>query len=101
MSDETKAPRRRIVAHIKIEADSWDDLETHLSQLAMQIDVEGQLPPTSISGGYSSGHIITTSEDETITHDSWAADLEAYLKAERDRISKAERERISQEGGGS
>lgn len=93
MTEEAKAPRRRIVAHIKIEADSWDDLETHLSQLAMQIDAEGQLSPTSISGGYSSGHIITTSEDEYITHDSWAAALNVHLEQERARKA--------QEGGGS
>ncbi len=40
----------------------------------------------SISGGYSRGHIIVTSEDGSIDHDSWARELDAYLES----LAKAE-----------
>ena len=74
-------PRRRIVMRAKIEADSWEDLYGHLRSIVteMACDREYRLPSSSISGGYSSGRIILCSEDQDMTHDKWASDLDEYL----------------------
>lgn len=65
----------------KIEADSWDDLKGELRHLETEIARYSKLPTSSISGGYSKGHIIVTSEDGSIDHDSWSLELNAYLEA--------------------
>lgn len=81
--NDPKPPRRRIIFMAKIEADDWRDLKHDLHHLATEIARYGKLPPNSISGGYSRGHIIVTSEDESIDHDMWAKELNAYLEARR------------------
>lgn len=74
-------PRRRIVMLAKIEADSWDDLYGHLRSLTTEMALhDKRLSKMSISGGYSTGHIIGCFEDESIDHDKWAADLDRYLE---------------------
>lgn len=75
----TPRPRRRVLFEAKIGADTWRDLQSHLHSLATQIACEGSLSTCSISGGYSSGHIINCNEDTTIDHDSWAEANEAYV----------------------
>lgn len=77
-------PRRRVVFIAKIEADDWKTLQGDLRHLETEIASHGKLPVSSISGGYSSGHIIVTSEDGSITHDSWAAELNAHLEKLRE-----------------
>jgi len=81
--DIAKKPRRRVLFEATIEADSWRDLKHHLIHLATEIAADGRLSASSVSGGYSTGHIISTHEDESITHESWAADLEEHLAAEQ------------------
>jgi hypothetical protein len=82
MSDElNRKPRRRIVFLAKIEADSWRDLKATFHHLETEIAMHDKLPTSSISGGYSQGHIIVTSEDGSIDHDSWARELNEYLEA--------------------
>ncbi|HVM38318.1 MAG TPA: hypothetical protein VM265_08030 [Sphingomicrobium sp.] len=89
MMDEK--PRRRIVMLAKIQADSWDDLYGHLRNLTTQMCLsDKRLPRTSVSGGYSSGHIIVTDEDGSIDHNRWAADLDAYLEDLRAKEETAE-----------
>ena len=80
-----KEPQRRIVMRAKIEADSWDDLYGHLRSLVteMAMSKDHSLSKQSISGGYSSGHIIVISEDGAMDHDKWAADLDAWLEARK------------------
>jgi len=83
MSDElNRKPRRRIVFIAKIEADSWDRLGSELAHLSCEID-RGNLRGTSISGGYSSGHIIVASEDGSMDHDKWFSELNEYLEREK------------------
>lgn len=74
------APRRRIVMIAKIDADDWESLQGELLHLTRELARHGRLSPSSISGGYSTGHILVTSEDGSIDHDAWAAELDAYLK---------------------
>ena len=89
MTEETKrGPRRRYVATIELQADTERDLIAHLFSIATNWDREG-IALSSISGGYSSGHIIGITCDESVTHESWEAELEEYLKALRTRESNA------------
>ncbi|HEX5508445.1 MAG TPA: hypothetical protein VFX37_08065 [Pseudolabrys sp.] len=81
--DDPKPPRRRIIFMAKIEADDWLRLEDELTHIATEIARHGKLPANSISGGYSCGHIIVTSEDGSIDHDGWAKELDTYLEAQR------------------
>jgi hypothetical protein len=82
MTDElNRKPRRRIVLLAKIEADDWERLQHELTHLATEIARHGKLSSSSVSGGYSCGHIVVTSEDGSIDHDSWAKELDAYLEA--------------------
>jgi hypothetical protein len=64
----------------KLQADDWRTLRSDLMHLATEIARHGSLPASSCSGGYSSGHIIITSEDESIDHDSWAKELDAWIE---------------------
>jgi hypothetical protein len=75
-----RKPRRRIVFIAKLQADSWRDLQGDLRHLDQEIARHGRLSASSCSGGYASGHIIVTSEDGSIDHDSWALELDEYLK---------------------
>lgn len=77
----TRDPRRRVEFIAKIGADSWEDLQHALQHLSTEIARHGRLPASSCSGGYSTGHIVVTSEDSDITHDSWANRLNEYLDA--------------------
>ncbi|SLJ86874.1 hypothetical protein SAMN06295987_101397 [Novosphingobium mathurense] len=80
-----KAPRRRIVLNLEAGADSWEDLRDLLRRLETELAMRGSLPPSMVSGGYSSGFILTADEDESITRESWAKENEAYcarLKAD-------------------
>ncbi len=79
MSEIDQKPRRRIVWIGKIEADSWDRLSDELSHMSREVD-RGNMRSTSISGGYSCGHIVVASEDGSIDHDKWANDLNEYLE---------------------
>lgn len=81
MDEETAKPRRRIVVKIEIEADTWRDLRAAFRQLetSMVTNREGKLH-NHVSGGYSSGWIVAADEDDSITHESWAENLDAYLK---------------------
>jgi hypothetical protein len=82
MTDELdRKPRRRIVFIAKIEADDWDRLKAELRHLETEIAMHGKLPPSSVSGGYSCGHIVVTSEDGSIDHDSWAREIDAWVAA--------------------
>lgn len=73
-------PRRRVVVDIKLEGDDWDEIQRALHQLRTEIAMSGSLSTSSVSGGYGSGWIVTSNEDDSITHDSWAAALDAYLE---------------------
>lgn len=76
----TREPRRRVVMIAKISADSWRELQGQLQHLATEIARREKLSTFSVSGGYSSGHVVVTSEDGAVTHDSWAAKLDEYLE---------------------
>jgi hypothetical protein len=72
-------PRRKIVVLAKLEADDWDAMLGTLRGLETQIAMHGSLSASSVSGGYSTGHIVVCDEDGSMTHVKWAEDLNAYL----------------------
>lgn len=74
----TAGPRRAIRILAQIDADDWHSVESTLRGILLEIMTSGSLSKSSVSGGYSAGHIIITSE-EPITHDAWAIELERYL----------------------
>lgn len=77
MSD---APRRRVQLVLELGADDWQAAANALWNLAHQLD-RGQCRQGCVSGGCDSGYVLKTNEDESVTHDSWYADLQAYLAA--------------------
>ena len=82
MTEIERKPRRRIVFMVKIEADTWDRLSDELAHMSREVD-RGSMRSTSISGGYSCGHIVVASEDGSMDHDKWYQELNKYLEAER------------------
>lgn len=81
MTDE---PRRKIIVSAKIEGDDWKDIAAAFKQLQTQIAMDGELSRQSVSGGYSSGWIVISDVDGAMSHDKWAADLNAWLEAKKD-----------------
>lgn len=87
MADElSMKPRRRIVFIAKIEADDWNRLADELLHMSREVD-RGFMRSSSISGGYSCGHIVVSSEDGSMDHDKWFAELNEYLEKERAAIA--------------
>lgn len=74
-------PRRKIVVTAKIEGDEWRDIAAALKQLHTQIAIDGELSQSSVSGGFSSGWIVISDVDGSMTHDKWAAELNAWLES--------------------
>lgn len=78
-------PRRRIVLHADIEADSWEDMRYALQNLADGIAHRGRLSTSVVSGGFSSGFAVTTDEDTSIDHESWRKANDAYVAQLREK----------------
>jgi len=82
MSEIERKPRRRVVFIAKIEADDWSRLSDELAHMSREVD-RGFMRGSSVSGGYSCGHIVVASEDGSMDHDKWYQELNEYLEAER------------------
>lgn len=76
-----KPPRRRVKTTIKIQADSWEDMRGALRCIQTDLAISGGSFSNSVAEGYSFGWIITSDEDETITHESWAEENDLYCIA--------------------
>lgn len=84
MGDPLNKPaRRRVVVLAEISGDTWDDVRAELMQLATEIAMHKCLPASSVSGGYSTSHIVVSSERADISHDTWAKELEVVLEGYR------------------
>lgn len=75
-------PRRRIEVTLKLSADSWQEVSWALRELSTDCAIRPK-HGTSVSGGVGRGYIWSADEDDAITHESWYAELENYLNAER------------------
>jgi len=75
---EIKPPERKCVIDINIEADSEEELMAHLEHVLFTFKTSG-ISRSSVSGGYSTGHIITYRVNENVTHESWTKALNEYL----------------------
>jgi len=72
----TKKPKRRVEMSLKVNADSIDELVSYLRNFAFEVSTGTR---TGVSGGHSTGAVYQIVEDESITHESWAVELEKYL----------------------
>lgn len=70
-------PRRAYELELKVGADSLDDLIGYLRTLETELHM-GMIS-NGVSGGYSAGAVYSLSVDESITHDSWAAENQRYV----------------------
>ena len=78
MTINSNVPERRHVIEINIEADSEAALIEHLAHILFTFRARG-ISHSSVSGGYSTGHIITYRVNENVTHESWAKALNEHL----------------------
>lgn len=96
----TEKPKRRVEFKLEVSADSIDELVSYLRNLAFEIQRGTR---TGVSGGYSTGAVYQTVEDESITHESWEKVLNEYLdtldedkKEQRPAHSELDREKDSE-----
>lgn len=75
-----KPPRRRVVVNLKIGTDDWQEIRHALRTIETEIALYGELSRNSVSGGVSSGWILTSDEDKTITHETYAAENLGYVQ---------------------
>ncbi len=78
MTINSNVPERRHVIEINIEADSEDELIEHLAHILFTFRARG-ISHSSVSGGYSTGHIIKYRINEDVTRESWVMALNTYL----------------------
>jgi hypothetical protein len=85
-ADRPPAPRRRIRLYLEAGADSWDEVDSVLRQVALTV-VEAQYGGAasidSTSGAPSAGYRVTADEDPDVTHESYFRDVDAWLAADR------------------
>lgn len=78
---EARRPHRRHRLLAEIEADSIEDIEAALNNLAFEMrSNDGRL--ASISGGSSYSWFVRATVDESMNHDAYFAALDRYLNAE-------------------
>jgi len=71
-------PRRAFELTIKIGGDTWRDVLRDLLDTARHVEQHGP-QCNSVSGGYSTNHIVDVRVDPDMTHDRYVDQLEAYL----------------------
>lgn len=74
-----KSPSRAFELNIKIGGDTWEDVLRNLRELASHVEDHGS-NCNSVSGGYSSHHIVDVRIRPDLTHDQYSVELEEYLK---------------------
>jgi hypothetical protein len=83
MRDEhDKKPRRRVLLTLKLGADNREEMIHALEQIALEMR-RGYLMGEAAGGGYSSGYWLKVTEDETVTHDTYFAAINAMIEAEQ------------------
>lgn len=72
-------PHRAFELEITIGGDTWADVLRDVRDLASHIPEHGPAC-NSVSGGPGGNHIVTVRVDETMTHDRYFKELDAYLE---------------------
>lgn len=75
-------PKRAYVLTLSIGADSRDDLIGALQQL--EYEIAAKKLTDGVTGGYSWGGSYKLEADETMTHDRYVSELNAYLEAKKE-----------------
>lgn len=79
----TPLPHRRFVLNLRLGADTRDALAHALEQLAFEI-VAGQVNgPGGACGGPDAGYSYEFLEDQSVTHDSYFAAIDAMREARK------------------
>jgi hypothetical protein len=73
-------PERRICLNIDIDADTVEDAVGELKSLIIKMLHRGEEDIHSVSGGNSTGSIITMKVNPEITHDTFIEELNKYLE---------------------
>lgn len=97
-------PRRRLVVHVHIGADSWQDVCRAMQQVADWADRKTDAPdgPQVIdmcAGGPSAGYTVVGSLDASVTHESYFAAVDEW-KAKRNSVVVTCGARVTQLAGG-
>jgi hypothetical protein len=79
---QMEAPHRRIQFDLHLEADSWDELERALDQMALDVGI-GYMRSSGACGGCGSGYHWNTTEDPDMTDEIYKAKLQEYVAAIR------------------
>lgn len=69
-------PRRRWLLTLRLGADDLPEMIHALEQIALEMRM-GHLAGNSCSGGYGAGYTMKVTEDPTVTHDSYFAEINA------------------------
>lgn len=77
-----KIPVRKHHLEIDLHADSLIALTVALEGLVFKLQTE-QLSASLVSGGYDSGYTVSYYVDETMTHERFVEELNAYLESKR------------------
>lgn len=81
-----KEIRRAFVLTLTVGADTRRALAGALYNLAYRVEAEEITE--GVSGGYDSGYTYKLDVDESITHDSYFEELNAYLDAKRKEMDR-------------
>jgi hypothetical protein len=77
-----KPPGRRFEVELKIGGDLWEDVLWELERLLGELSSHGPAC-SSVSGGHSSYHIVTVTEDASMTHERFSAAIQEWAAQER------------------
>lgn len=77
-------PRRRFEVTLKLSGDDWKSIIHEMDFLSRELEEHGPVC-NSVSGGYSSGHIVEVKERPEQTHDLYHEQVQAWLKEKREQ----------------
>ena len=80
-------PERRCVLEIKIGADDPERLITLLEDILFNFRTGGG-PRSMVSGGPDGNYAVSYREDQTMTHDIYFEQIDAWLKEHRAGVEK-------------
>lgn len=83
MTDSEGRPVRRYEVGIRIGADSWEDVCAAVRHLLFIYESEGE-GHNLTSGGPTYGMIAIDEKNDSVTHDSYFAELDKWLEEHRD-----------------
>lgn len=81
---ERKIPRRRVEVDIHIGADDWEAVRRALSSIAFDLARKESGEAHMTSGAPDSGYTLRATDDPSVTHDSYFAEVHRIFGEDRD-----------------